>query len=183
MHDGPMKGRHRTGGWRRAGVCAALVAATVVPVTVAAATRPAPRRRCRSGRRPPTVPTRSRSSSPRNKTSRSARRRRRSTLPDGASDEAVTNYSYDDMPVGQTDPSLRHFSVSHDTSCIIPVLQQALSLNPNVKIDATPWSAPRLDEDGDTFTGDCSGTLNYLNPTYCTESSGSCPVMSPPDRA
>jgi glucosylceramidase len=87
-------------------------------------------------------------------------------FPMGASDEAVTNYSYDDMPAGQTDPSLTHFSVSHDTSYIIPVLQQALSLNPNVKIDATPWSAPAWMKNGDTFTGDCSGTLNYLNPAY-----------------
>jgi glucosylceramidase len=87
-------------------------------------------------------------------------------FPMGASDEAVTNYSYDDMPAGQTDPNLTHFSVSHDTSYIIPVLQQALSLNPNVKIDATPWSAPAWMKNGDTFTGDCSGTQNYLNPAY-----------------
>ena len=87
-------------------------------------------------------------------------------FPMGASDEAVTNYSYDDMPAGQTDPTLAHFSVSHDTSYIIPVLQQAFSLNPNIKIDATPWSAPAWMKNGDTFTGDCSGTENYLNPAY-----------------
>jgi glucosylceramidase len=87
-------------------------------------------------------------------------------FPMGASDEAVTNYSYDDMPAGQTDPTLAHFSVAHDTAYIIPVLQQALSLNPGIKIDATPWSAPAWMKNGDTFTGDCSGTENYLNPSY-----------------
>jgi glucosylceramidase len=87
-------------------------------------------------------------------------------FPMGASDEALTNYSYDDMPVGQTDPSLTHFSVAHDTAYIIPVLQQALSINHGIKIDATPWSAPAWMKNGDTFTGDCSGTENYLNPAY-----------------
>ena len=85
-------------------------------------------------------------------------------FPMGASDEAVTNYSYDDVPSGQTDPTLAHFSVAHDTSYIIPILQQALSLNPDVEIDATPWSAPAWMKNGDTFTGDCSGTEDYLNP-------------------
>jgi glucosylceramidase len=87
-------------------------------------------------------------------------------FPMGASDLSLSNYSYDDMPAGQTDPGLTHFSVAHDTSYIIPVLQQALSLNPGIKIDATPWSAPAWMKNGDTFTGDCSGTENYLNPSY-----------------
>ena len=87
-------------------------------------------------------------------------------LPMGASDLSRTNYSYDDMPPGQTDPSLSHFSVAHDTAYIIPVLQQARSLNPALKIDATPWSAPAWMKNGDTYVGDCSGTENYLNPRY-----------------
>ncbi|MGD0558076.1 MAG: discoidin domain-containing protein [Streptosporangiaceae bacterium] len=87
-------------------------------------------------------------------------------FPMGASDLSLSNYSYDDMPAGETDPGLNNFSVSHDTAYIIPVLQQALSLNPDIKIDATPWSAPAWMKNGDTFTGDCSGTENYLNPSY-----------------
>jgi glucosylceramidase len=87
-------------------------------------------------------------------------------LPMGASDLSLSNYSYDDMPPGQTDPGLTHFSVAHDTAYIIPVLQQALALHPGLKLDATPWSAPAWMKNGDTYTGDCSGTLNYLNPSY-----------------
>jgi len=87
-------------------------------------------------------------------------------LPMGASDLSLSNYSYDDMPAGQTDPTLANFSVAHDTAYIIPVLQQALSLNPALKIDAEPWSAPAWMKNGDTFVGDCSGTENYLNPAY-----------------
>src|SRR6266850_1256849 len=63
--------------------------------------------------------------------------------PMGASDfSAVGNYSYDDMPTGQTDPNLSNFSISHDTSYIIPVLQQARTLNPALKIIGSPWSPP-----------------------------------------
>ncbi|HTU74995.1 MAG TPA: glycoside hydrolase family 30 beta sandwich domain-containing protein [Trebonia sp.] len=87
-------------------------------------------------------------------------------LPMGASDLSLSNYSYDDMPPGQADPTLAHFSVSHDTAYIIPVLRDALSLDPGIKIDATPWSAPAWMKNGDTFVGDCSGTGNYLNPAY-----------------
>src|SRR6185436_2576357 len=44
-------------------------------------------------------------------------------LPLGASDFALNSYTYDDLPQGQTDPTLAHFSISHDTAYIIPVLQ------------------------------------------------------------
>ena len=63
--------------------------------------------------------------------------------PMGATDFTATgNYSYDDMPTGQTDPTLAHFSIQHDESYIIPELKQALALNPNAKITSTPWSPP-----------------------------------------
>ena len=63
--------------------------------------------------------------------------------PLGASDfSAIGNYSYDDLPAGQTDPNLTSFSINHDLTYIVPVLQQALQLNPAVKIIGTPWSAP-----------------------------------------
>ena len=63
--------------------------------------------------------------------------------PMGASDfSAVGNYSYDDLPAGQTDPNLTSFSINHDLAYIVPVLKQALQLNPAVKIISTPWSAP-----------------------------------------
>jgi glucosylceramidase len=53
-----------------------------------------------------------------------------------------TPYSYDDMPPGQTDPSLSGFSVAHDSSYMIPTLQQALAVNPGLEILANPWSPP-----------------------------------------
>ena len=44
------------------------------------------------------------------------------------------------MPAGQSDPSLANFSVAHDNAYILPILRQALSINPATTIMATPWS-------------------------------------------
>ena len=66
--------------------------------------------------------------------------------PMGASDFALSAYSYDDLPPGQSsaqgDPDLKHFSIDHDRPYIIPILREALALNPNLKIIASPWSPP-----------------------------------------
>jgi glucosylceramidase len=72
--------------------------------------------------------------------------------PMGASDLARYNYSYDDMPAGQTDPSLANFSISHDLTDILPLTKEAEQLNPNLKLMMTPWSAPAWMKDNDSFT-------------------------------
>ena len=80
--------------------------------------------------------------------------------PMGASDlttPASGEYSYDDMPQGQTDPNLAHFSIAHDKTYIIPLLKQALQINPALKIMATPWSPPGWMKSTDSMEG---GTLN-----------------------
>ncbi len=64
-------------------------------------------------------------------------------VPMGASDfTASGQYSYDDMPPGQTDPNLTHFSIAHDQAYIIPQLLTARGLNPQLHLMASPWSAP-----------------------------------------
>jgi glucosylceramidase len=60
----------------------------------------------------------------------------------GASDFALKDYTYNDMPQGQADPDMEHFSIDHDREQIIPILREALVLNPNLKIIASPWSPP-----------------------------------------
>jgi glucosylceramidase len=62
--------------------------------------------------------------------------------PMGASDFALKDYTYDDMPQGQVDPEMKHFSIDHDREQIIPLLREALALNPNLKIIGSPWSPP-----------------------------------------
>ncbi|MGW0226741.1 discoidin domain-containing protein [Actinopolymorpha singaporensis] len=77
--------------------------------------------------------------------------------PMGASDFAVNgNYSYDDMPAGQTDPTLAHFSVDHDRAYVIPVLRDALRINPRLTLMASPWSPPGWMKTSDSMVG---GTL------------------------
>ncbi|OAB46598.1 glycoside hydrolase family 30 protein [Paenibacillus antarcticus] len=62
--------------------------------------------------------------------------------PMGASDYARDIYSYDDMPELEIDTELTHFTISHDEVDIIPLLQKALEINPEIKLMASPWSAP-----------------------------------------
>ncbi len=63
--------------------------------------------------------------------------------PMGASDFAVNgNYSYDDVPAGQSDPTLAQFSVEYDDAYIVPVLKEALAVNPDITLMASPWSPP-----------------------------------------
>ncbi len=60
----------------------------------------------------------------------------------GASDMNERVFTYDDMPAGQTDPTLARFSLGPDLSDVVPVLKQILAIDPKVSILASPWSAP-----------------------------------------
>jgi glucosylceramidase len=60
----------------------------------------------------------------------------------GASDLSASVFSYDDVPSGQTDTLLQHFSLGIDTVNLVPVLKEILAINPDIKILGSPWSAP-----------------------------------------
>ncbi|MDO9254055.1 MAG: glycoside hydrolase family 30 beta sandwich domain-containing protein [Bacteroidales bacterium] len=60
----------------------------------------------------------------------------------GASDLDAKVFSYNDLPVGETDAQLRNFDLGPDKVDLIPVLQAILKLNPKLKIMGSPWSAP-----------------------------------------
>lgn len=72
--------------------------------------------------------------------------------PVGSSDLAVTFYSFDDLcpqtskacttMAGQADANLDHFSLAHDQEYILPLLKQALAINPGIHVMLTPWSPP-----------------------------------------
>ncbi len=62
--------------------------------------------------------------------------------PMGSSDFSLADYSYDDVPPGGSDPELKHFSIDRDRQYILPVLREALAVNPKLKIIASPWSPP-----------------------------------------
>ena len=64
-------------------------------------------------------------------------------VPIAASDFTVgAPYSYDDLPAGETDPSLRRFSVAHDRAYILPALQQVKAVDPSTTFLASPWTPP-----------------------------------------
>jgi glucosylceramidase len=60
----------------------------------------------------------------------------------GASDFSRTHYSFDDMPPGESDPTLAKFSIEAQRDTVLPVVKQALAVNPQLKVMASPWSAP-----------------------------------------
>jgi glucosylceramidase len=74
-------------------------------------------------------------------------------VPIGAADftRNRTPYSYDDLSPGQSDPTLRRFSINHDEKYIIPILRQMLRINPRVEILASPWSPPAWMKSNDSL--------------------------------
>ena len=81
-------------------------------------------------------------------------------VPMRAESPAGTATTYDEMPPGQTDPTLASFSIAGDLQWKIPMMQRAKELNPELTLMGTPWSAPYWMKD--------SGAMGYgrLLPQY-----------------
>jgi glucosylceramidase len=71
----------------------------------------------------------------------------------GASDMNDHVFTYDDMPYGETDPQLRHFSLAPDQVDVIPVLKEIIHIQPQIKILASPWTAPAWMKDNGKAKG------------------------------
>ncbi|GAB1338002.1 ricin-type beta-trefoil lectin domain protein [Streptomyces sp. E-15] len=81
--------------------------------------------------------------------------------PMGASDLARYGYTYDDVPAGQSDPSLSRFSLAHDLADVVPLTRQALQLNPALTVMASPWTAPAWMKDSGSLNGGWLKAENY----------------------
>ncbi|MET7787141.1 lectin [Streptomyces sp900116325] len=81
--------------------------------------------------------------------------------PMGGSDLARTGYTYDDVPSGQTDPSLAKFSIAHDLEDVLPLTEQAKQLNPALTTVASPWTAPAWMKDSGQLNGGWLKAENY----------------------
>ena len=79
----------------------------------------------------------------------------------GASDLDSAPFSYNDLVSGQTDLSLAGFSLAPDKTNLIPLLKSILSINPNIKIVATPWSPPVWMKDNNSTIGGSLQTQYY----------------------
>ncbi|MCX6279945.1 MAG: glucan endo-1,6-beta-glucosidase [Bacteroidetes bacterium] len=60
----------------------------------------------------------------------------------GASDFSLSDFTYDDLPSGQTDFSLQHFSLAGDTNDVIPILKEIVQITPAISLMGSPWSPP-----------------------------------------
>ncbi len=82
----------------------------------------------------------------------------------GASDLSSSDFTYDDMPAGQTDVNLTHFSIGQEMTDLVPVLKKIIAINPSIKILATPWTAPVWMKTGAGGNGGFTG--GSLNTAY-----------------
>lgn len=60
----------------------------------------------------------------------------------GSSDLDPYTFSYNDLQPGETDEDMSEFSLDPDREYLIPVLEEILTINPELKIMGSPWSAP-----------------------------------------
>ncbi len=69
-------------------------------------------------------------------------------------------YTYDDMPAGEKDEALAHFSIEKDRAYILPLLKLALEKNPELLFFASPWSPPGWMKTCDDMIG------GHMDPKY-----------------
>ena len=69
----------------------------------------------------------------------------------GASDYSLSAYSFDDS--AEPDVELRRFSIEHDRAYILPMLREALSVNPELFYFSAPWSPPGWMKAGGSLLG------------------------------
>ncbi len=71
-------------------------------------------------------------------------------IPIGASDYAMDRYTLNDTP---DDYEQTNFSIERDRQMLIPYIQAALAINPNVKLWGSPWSPPAWMKDSNNIDG------------------------------
>lgn len=77
----------------------------------------------------------------------------------GASDLSSSNYSYNETA---GDVNMVNFSLAGpDLTYLIPILKKALAINPDIKILATPWTAPRWMKTNNAWIGGSLNTAYY----------------------
>ncbi|KUJ62220.1 beta-glucosidase [Flavobacteriaceae bacterium CRH] len=77
----------------------------------------------------------------------------------GASDLSSSSYSYNET---SGDVNMNNFSLNGpDLTYLVPILKKVLLINPNIKILATPWSAPRWMKTNNSWIGGSLQTQYY----------------------
>ncbi len=91
-------------------------------------------------------------------------------IPIGATDFALARYTEDETA---SDYTMDHFSIAQDQMNLIPYVQAALKLNPNVRLWGSPWTPPTWMK---TYSGSANGTSCAMTGT--TKFDGGCMVDS-----
>lgn len=77
----------------------------------------------------------------------------------GASDLSSSSYSYNET---SGDTNMNNFSLNGpDLTYLVPIIKKILLINPNIKILATPWSAPRWMKTNGSWVGGSLQTQYY----------------------
>ena len=71
----------------------------------------------------------------------------------GSSDFSLTDFTYNDMPAGQTDYPLANFSIAVEQTDLLPVLKSINTISPSLTIIASPWSPPAWMKTNDHLHG------------------------------
>ncbi|MFK7953476.1 MAG: glycoside hydrolase family 30 beta sandwich domain-containing protein [Ekhidna sp.] len=71
----------------------------------------------------------------------------------GSSDLDQDVFSYNDHQGGDLDTSHQNFSLAPDEPVLIPMIKKILSVNPDIKIMASPWSPPAWMKDNNSPKG------------------------------
>ena len=74
-------------------------------------------------------------------------------------------YSCDEMPEGETDFNMEHFTIERDKQHIIPFIKKAMEQNPNMTFWCSPWSPPQWMKKSHHYSN-CAGYSNGLDTTY-----------------
>lgn len=80
----------------------------------------------------------------------------------GASDMSADTFTYNELPAGQTDVNQDKFSINREMKDLVPILKKVLTINPDIKILGSPWTAPTWMKTNNSFKG------GSLKPEYYT---------------
>jgi glucosylceramidase len=76
----------------------------------------------------------------------------------GSSDFSLHDFTYDDMPAGQTDYPLANFSLAEDQDDVIPVMKSINAISEDITVISSPWSPPAWMKSNGSLYG---GSLDF----------------------
>ena len=92
-------------------------------------------------------------------------------VPVGGNDYADGWYSHDEMPPGEQDLEMKHFSVARDEKKLIPYIKEAQKLmslgTARQQLFASAWSPPMWMKQNQNYSGCSNGTCSKANPNGC----------------